>query len=189
MWKLSKGHRPIWRNESQWEYCRKRQRNPKQELHWSEKCENSNQETEIIIENIWSIMLLLFSHQVVSGSPQSYGLQHTRLSLTISWSLRKFMSITSVVPSSHLILWSPLLLLPSTFPGIRDFSNESVVCIRWLKYWSLKFSVSPSNKDSGFISLKIDWFDLHAIQGTLRSLLQHHNLKASILRCSAFFIV
>ena len=133
-------------------------------------------------------MLLLFSHQVVSSSLQSYGLQHTRLSLTISRSLPKFMSITSVVPSSHLVLWSPLLL-PSTFPGVRDFSNESVVHIRWLKCWSLKFSVSPSNKYSGFISLKIDWFDLHAIQGTLRSLLQHHNLKASILQCSAFFIV
>ena len=103
--------------------------------------------------------------------------------------LPKFMSIASVMPSSHLILWSPLLLLPSTFASIRDLSNESAVCIRWPKYWSFSFSISPSNEYSGLISLKIDWFDLLDVQKSLRSLLQHHSLKASILWCSAFLMV
>ena len=110
------------------------------------------------------------------------------LSLTISWSLPKFMSIVSVMPSSHLILSCSLLLLSSIFPSIRDLSNESAVHIRWPKYWSFSFSISPSNEYSGLISLKIDWFDL-ADQGTFRRLLQHHRLKASILSCSAFFMV
>ena len=111
-------------------------------------------------------------------------------SLTISWSLPKFMSITSVMPSSHLImLWCPLLLLPSIFPSIGDFSNELSVCIRWPKYWNFSFSISPSNEYSGLISLKIDWFDLLAVPGTLRSLIQHHSSKASILQHSAFFTV
>ena len=111
------------------------------------------------------------------------------LSLTISRSLPKFMSIASVMPSSHLILWRPLLLLPSLFPCIRDFSNESAVHIRWPKYCSFNFSISPSDEYSGLISLKIDWFDLLAVQGTLRSLLQHHSSKASVLRQSIFFTV
>ena len=93
----------------------------------------------------------------------------------------------SVMPSNHLILCRPLLL-PSIFPSIRVFSNESFLCIRWSKYWSFNFSISPSNEYSGLISLKIDWFDLFAGQGTLKSLLQHHNSKASILRCSVFFM-
>ena len=101
----------------------------------------------------------------------------------------KYMSIASVMPSSHLILWCPLLLLPSVFPSIRDFSNESAVRIRWPKYWSFSINISPSNKYSGLISLRIDWFDLLAVQGTLMSLLQHHNSKASILWHSAFFMV
>ena len=109
------------------------------------------------------------------------------LSLTISRSLPKFMSITSVMPSSQLIFWCPLLLLPSIFPSIRDFYNESSVFIRWPKYWSFHFSVSPSNEYSGLISLKIDWFDLLAVQGTPKSLLQHRSSKASILWHSAFF--
>ena len=92
-----------------------------------------------------------------------------------------------VMPSSHLILWHPLLLLPSIFPSIRDFSNESSVCIRWPKYWRFSFSISPSNEYSGLISLKIDWFDLHTVPWTLRSLLQHHGWKASILWHSALF--
>ena len=96
------------------------------------------------------------------------------------------MSIESVMPSSHLILCCPLLLLPSIFPSIRVFSNESVLCIRWPKYWS--FSISPSNEYSGLISFRMDWLDLLAVQGTLRSL-QHHSSKASILQCSAFFII
>ena len=105
------------------------------------------------------------------------------LSFIISWSLLKLMSIESLMPSNHLILCHPLLCLPSTFPSIRVFSNESVLCIRWPKYWSFNFSLSPSNEYSGLISLKIDWLDLLAGQGTLKSLLQHHNLKASI-ECS-----
>ena len=109
------------------------------------------------------------------------------LSLIISWRLPKFMSIALVMPSSHLILWCPLFLLPAVFPSIRDFSNELAVCIRWPKYWSV--SISPSNEYSGLISLKIYLFDLLAVQGTLRSLLQHHSLKASVFQHSTFFTV
>ena len=109
------------------------------------------------------------------------------LSATISRSLLKFMSIELVMLSNHLILCRPLLLLPSIFSSIRVFSNESAVCIRWPNNWS--FSISPSNKYSGLISFRIDWFDLFAVQWTLKSLLQHHSSKASILLCSAFFIV
>ena len=98
------------------------------------------------------------------------------------------MSIELVMPSNHLILCHPLLL-SSVFPNIQVFSNESVLCITWPKYWSFSFSISPSNEYSGLISFRIDWFDLLAVQGTLRSLLQHHNSKASILHCSAFFLV
>ena len=105
---------------------------------------------------------------------------------TISWSLLKLM-FESVVPSNHLILCHPLLLLPSIFPSIRVFSNESVLCIRWPKYWS--FSISPSNEYSGLIFFRVDWLDLLAVQGPLKSLLQHHSSKASILWCSAFFMV
>ena len=105
------------------------------------------------------------------------------LSITISRSLLKLMSIESVMPSSHLILYCPLLLLPLIFPSIRVFSNESALHIRWPKYWSFNFSISSSNEYSGLISFKIDWFYLLAVQGTLKSLLQHHILKASILQC------
>ena len=111
------------------------------------------------------------------------------LSITNSQSLLKLMSIESVMPSNHLILCHPLLLPPSIFPSIRVFSNESVLPIRWPEYWSFSFSISPSNDYSGLISLRIDWFDLLAVQGTLRSLLQHHSSKASILWHSDFFIV
>ena len=111
------------------------------------------------------------------------------LSFTISWSLLKFMFIESVTPFNHLILCHPLLLLPSIFPSIRVFSNESALRIRWPKYWSFSFSISPSNEYSGLISLRMDWLDLLAVQGTLQSLLQHHSSKASILQRSAFFIV
>ena len=111
------------------------------------------------------------------------------LSITNSWSLLKLMSIESVMPSNHLILCHPLLLPPSVFPSIRIFSNESVLCIRWPKYWSFSFNISPSKEYSGLISFRIDWLDLLAVQGTLKSLLQHHNSKASILQCSASFIV
>ena len=111
------------------------------------------------------------------------------LSITSSRSLLKLMSIESVMPSNHLILCHPLPLLPSIFPSIRVFSNESVVHIRWPKYWSFSFSISPSNEYSGLISFRIDWLDLLAVQGNLKSLLQHHNSKASILQRSAFFMV
>ena len=110
------------------------------------------------------------------------------LSFTISLSFLKFMFIESVMLSNHLALCHPLLL-PSIFPGIRVFSNVSVLCIRWPKYWSFSFSINPSNEYSGLISLRIDWFDLLAVQETLKSLLQHHSSKASILHCSAFFMV
>ena len=111
------------------------------------------------------------------------------LCITNSWSLLKLMSIQLVMPSNHLILCHPLLLLPSIFPSIRVFSNESVLCIRWPKYWNFSFSISPSNEYSGLISFRMDWLDLLAVQGTLKSLLQHHSSKASILLCSAFFLV
>ena len=111
------------------------------------------------------------------------------LSITNSWSLLKLMSIELVMPSYHLILFHPLLLLPSIFSSIRVFSNESVLCIRWPKYWSFSFNISPSNEYSGLISFRMDWFDLLAVQGTLKSLLQHHSSKALILQLSAFFMV
>ena len=111
------------------------------------------------------------------------------LSLTNSWSLLKLMSIELVIPSNHLILCCPLLLLPSIFPSIRVFSNESALHIRWPKYWSFSFTISPSNEYSALISFRMDWLDLFSVQGTLKSLLQHHTSKASILQCSAFFIV
>ena len=111
------------------------------------------------------------------------------LSITSSRSLLKLMSIKLVMPSNHLILYHPLLLLPSIFPSIRVFSNESLLCIRWPNYWSCNFSISPSNEHPGLISFRMDWLDLLAVQGTLKSLLQHHSSKASILWCSAFFIV
>ena len=128
----------------------------------------------------------------MSSSLWHHGLQHARplcpsLSQQISQSLPKLMYIASVMPSSHLILWHPLLLLPSIIPSIKDFSNESAVRIRWPKYWNFSFSISPCNEYSGLISLKIAWFDLLAVQGTLRSLLQHHSSKASILWRSALF--
>ena len=111
------------------------------------------------------------------------------LSITNSWSLPKCMSYESVMPSNHLILCCPLLLLPSIFPSIRVFSNESALHMRWPKYWSFSFNVSHSNEHPGLISFRMDWLDLLAVQGTLKSLLQHPSSKASILWCSAFFIV
>ena len=110
-------------------------------------------------------------------------------SITSSQSLLKPMSIESVMPSNHLILCCPLLLLPSVFPSIRVFYNESVFYIRWPKYWSFSFSISPSNEYSGLTSFRTDWFDLLVVQGTLKSLLQHHGSKASILQCAVFFMV
>ena len=111
------------------------------------------------------------------------------LSITSSQSLLKLISIESLMPSNHLILCHPLLLSPSIFPSIRVFYNESTLRISWPKNWSFSFSIIPSNEYSGLISFRMDWFDLPAVQGTLKSLLQHHSSKASILQCSAFFIV
>ena len=111
------------------------------------------------------------------------------LSFTISWSLLKLLSIESLMPSNHFILCRPLLLPPSIFPSIWVFSNEAALRIRWPKYWSFSFNISPSNEYSGLISFRVDWFDLLVVQGTLKNLLQHHNTKASILQCSAFFMV
>ena len=111
------------------------------------------------------------------------------MSITNSWSLLKLISIESVMPSNHLIFCCPLLLPPSIFPSIRVFSNESVLRSRWPKYWSFSFSISPSNEYSGLISFRMDCLDLLAVQGTLKSLIQHHSSKASVLHCSAFFIV
>ena len=111
------------------------------------------------------------------------------LSITNSSSLPKLMSIESVMPSNHLFLWRPLFLLPSIFPSIRVFSTESALCIRWPKYWNFSFNISPSNEHPGLISYRMDWLDLLAGKGTLKSLLQHHSSKTSILRCSALFRV
>ena len=111
------------------------------------------------------------------------------LSVTNSWSSLKLMSIKSAMPSNHLILCRPLLLLPSIFPSIRGFSNESALYIRWPKYWSFSFNISPSNEHPGLISLRIDWLDPFAVQGTLKNLLQHHSSKASMLQRSIFFTV
>ena len=130
----------------------------------------------------------LLSHVQLFVTPWTAARQAS-LSITNSWSLLKLMSIESVMPSSHLILCHPLLLLPPIPPSIRVFSNESALRMRWPKYWSFSFSISPSNEYSGLISFSIDWLDLLAVQGTLKSLLQHHSSKASILRCPAFFMV
>ena len=128
------------------------------------------------------------SHVRLFASPWAAAHQAC-LSFTVSQSLLKLLSIESVMPSNHLILCHPLLLLPSLFTSIRFFPNESALRIRWPKYWSFSFSVSPSNEHPGLISFRIDWFDLLTIQWTLKSLPQHHSSKASILWCSAFFIV
>ena len=130
----------------------------------------------------------------VLGRVQLFAIQWTTahqasLSFTISWSVLKLMSIVSVIPSNHLILCHPLLLLPSVFPCIRVFSNELTLCIRWPNYWSFSFSISLSNEYSRLISFRIDWFNLLTVQGILKSLLQHHSSKASVLQCSAFFMV
>ena len=130
-----------------------------------------------------------FSRSVVSDSvtPQSVAHQ-VSLSFTNSWALLKLMSIKLVTPSNHLVLCQPCLL-PSIFPSIRVFSNELVLCITWPKYWSFSFNISPTSEYSGLISFRMDWLGLFAVQGTLKSLLQHHSSKASILPGSAFFVI
>ena len=137
---------------------------------------------------ITPIIQNLFSHSVMSDSATPWtAARQASLSFTISWSLLKLMSIELVMLSNHLILCHPLLLLPSILPSIKVFSNESVLRIRWPKYW--RFSISPSNEYSGLISFRIDWLDLFAVQGILKSLLKYHSSKASILRCSFIFMV
>ena len=130
-----------------------------------------------------------FSRSVVSDSLQPHGLPQACLSITNSWSLFKLMSIKLVMSCNHLIFCCPLLLLPTIFPSTRVFFNELVLHIRWPEYWRFSFSISPSNVYLRLISFRIDWFDLLAVQGTLKNLLQHNSSKASILRCSPFFIV
>ena len=131
-----------------------------------------------------------FSHSVVSYTLRPHGPKALQafLSISNSGSPHKPMSIESVMPSNHLILCHPLLHLPSIFPSIRVFSTESALHIRWPKYWSFSFNMSPTNEHPGLISFRMDWLDLLAVQGTLKSLLQHHSSKASVLQCSAFFI-
>ena len=128
------------------------------------------------------IHVLLFATPWIAARQASLSITNSRSSL-------RLMSIESVMPSSHLILCHPLLLLLPIPPSIRDFSNESALCMRWPKYWSFSLSISPSNEHPGLVSFRMDWLDLLAVQGTLKSLLQHHSSKASILQCSAFFIV
>ena len=137
------------------------------------------------LKNIYSVQLLSRARLFVT--PWTAACQAS-LSIINSLSPPKLMSIELVMPSNHLILCRPLLPLPSIFPSIRVFSNESALCIRWPKYWSFSFSISPCN-ESGLISFRIDWFDLCAVHGTLKSLLQHHSSKPSVLQCSAFFKV
>ena len=133
------------------------------------------------------VVAQLLSHVQLFATPWTAA--HQSSLFTISWSSLKLMSIESVMPSNHLILCRPLLLPPSIFPSIKVFSNESALGIRWPKHWSFSFNISPSNEHPGLISFRMDWLDLLAVQWTLRSLLQHHSSKASILRRSAFFTV
>ena len=130
----------------------------------------------------------MFSRVQLFATPWTIARQAS-LSITNSWSLPKLMSIESVMPFNHLILCRPLLLLPLIFPSIRVFTNESALRIRWPKYWSFSFKISSSNEHSGLISFRMDWLDLSAVPGTLKSLYQHHSSKPSILQHSAFFIV
>ena len=158
-----------------------------------------NQNYQIISVKLFSYFIckmtktlsVQFSCSVVSDSLRPHELQHARAPCPSHTPgvHPDSMSVESVMPSNHLILCHPLLLLPSIFPSIRVFSNEAALCVRWPKYWSLSFSISPSNEHPGLISFRMDWLYLLAVQGTLKSLLQHHSSKASILKCSAFFIV
>ena len=149
-------------------------------------CIDKNISNCTLVEFVISGSVQLLSHVWLFATPWTVARQAS-LSITNFQSLLKLISIESVMPSNHLILYHPLLLLPSIFPSIRVFSNESALCISWPKYRS--FSISPSSEHSGLISFKTDWFDILAVQGTLKSLLQHHSSKALILQCSAFFVV
>ena len=145
-------------------------------------CSNIN-----LYNNLGKLAVVQFSHSVMSNCLWPYGLQHARLPCPspTPGACSDLSSIESMMPSNHLILCRPLLLLPSIFPSITVFFNELVLHIRWSKYWSFSFSISPSNEYAGLISFRTDWLDLLVVQGTLKSLLQHHSSKASILQCSA----
>ena len=140
------------------------------------------------IGRVYFLLVQSLSRVRLFASPWTAARQAS-LSITNAWSMLKLMSTESVMPSNHLILCHPFLLLPSIFPSIRVFSNESALHIRWPKFWNFSFSISPSNEHPGLICFRMDWLDLLAVQGTLKSLLQHHSSKAPILRCSAFFVV
>ena len=164
--------------------------NTVQRIYLAERCGQVQRYTHLKIYDF--VLLLLFSRSVVSDSLRPHGLYaacQDSLSITISQSLLKLMYIESVMPSNHLILCHLLLFPPSIFPSIRVFSSELVLRIRGPKYWSFSFSISPSNEESGLVSFRMDWFDLLVVQGTLKSLLQHHSSKASIFWCSALFMV
>ena len=152
------------------------------ELRSPMACDLTKKETVILGDRKWFSSVQSLSHVRLSATPWTAARQAS-LSITNSRSLPRLMSIESMMPSNHLILCCPLLLLPSIFPSIRVFS---ALCIRWPKYWSFSFNISPSNEHPGLISFRVDWLDLLAVQGTLKSFLQHHSSKASILRCSAF---
>ena len=142
------------------------------------------------ILGLWGVSSGQFSPSVMSNSATPWAAARpASLSITNSQNLFKLMSMKSVMPSNHLMPCHPLLLMPSIHSTIRVFSNESVLCIRWPKYWSFSFSISPFNEYLGLISFRMDWLDLLAVQGITKSLLQHHSSKASVLQCSAFFIV
>ena len=144
----------------------------------------------LVMVSLICLPSMLLSHLVLSDSATPWtAARQASLFFTISWSLLKLMSIESGMPSNDLLLCCPLLLLRSIFPSIKIFSNEMALRIRWPKYWSFSFSINPSNECSGLISFRTDWFDLLAVHGTLKSLLQHHSSKASILWHSAFFMV
>ena len=142
---------------------------------------------DLVFSSVQFSSVQLLSRVQLSATPWTAAHQAS-VSITNSWSFLKLMSTELVMPSNHLILCCPLFFLPSIFPSIMVFSNESVLCFRWPKYWSFSFDINPSNENSGLISFRMDWLDLFAVQGTLKSLLQYHSSKASILWCSAFFI-
>ena len=161
-------------------------------FNFERRCQAVLQSDHTLSHSFVSLSKRHSSHSVVSGPTTLWTTAHqASLSLTISWSLRKLMSTESVILSNHHILFHPLLLLPSIFPSIRVCSNERALQVRWLKHWSWSFSFSnsPSKEYSGLISFRIDWFDLLVAQETLKSLLQHHHSKASVLWHSAFFMV
>ena len=163
-----------------------RMKNGWQKCHWSlNACIRARSGLELASSVQFSSVL---SHVRLFVTPRT-AVRQPSLSITNTRSLLKLMSIALVMPSNHLILCHPILLPPSNFPRIRVFSSELGLRIRWPKYWSFSFSIHPSNEYSRLISFRMDWLDLLAVQGTLKSLLQHHTSKASILRCSAFFIV